>query len=608
MKYKILTYSLIILAILSCERVKFGNEFLEKDPGVDVTQDTIFSNAVYANRFLTGAYATLPYGINIKNDSYNSLMSHGLLEGLTDLSQDFMTWSGPYVTYYTGQYNSSSETGGHCKYSWYSSDAKGWVGIRKAWILLENIDRVSDMSESDKKRIKAEAKMIMAVHYSDLFRHYGGVPFVDHAFSTEDDFGNLPRMTAQATCDWIVQLCDEAAADLPWTIADHSADDGRFTQASAMGLKARILLFNASPIFNDNEPYLEGEASSQLLTWHGGYDANKWKLAMDAAAALIMRAESTGDYGLHISSDYTTVFADAYKNITDARRKSFLEAYYMRGTKEQLISSRRYYQTATGWDYTFYWSSYGWGCTNPTFNYVQMFPMLNGLPVTDPSSGYDENNPFVGRDPRLYESVTVNGDGFKGRTAELYIGGRERKNEGGTQARSGFIVHKFMLDCNSSTSHGSITHWPYLRMAEIYLTYAEAANEFNGGPTAEAYRCINAVRSRVGMPDLPIGGGTMTQEEFREAVILERALEFYLEDVRWFDLIRWKREADFTKQLTGLNTRGTSVAGPFTYDVYLIPDRYWKTTSPFNPKWYFSALPVGEVNKGYGLIQNPGWE
>lgn len=159
-----------------------------------------------------------------------------------------------------------------------------------------------------------------------------------------------------------------------------------------------------------------------------------------------------------------------------------------------------------------------------------------------------------------------------------------------------------MLDCNNVTSQGSITHWPYLRMAEIYLSYAEAINEFNGGPTPEAYRCVNIVRNRVGIGDLPAG---LSQEEFREALILERALEFCMEEVRWFDLIRWKREADFRKPLYGVNVRGTSNAGPFTYEKHLLPKRYW--VDNWSPKWYLSAFPVNEVNKGYGLVQNPGW-
>ena len=92
------------------------------------------------------------------------------------------------------------------------------------------------------------------------------------------------------------------------------------------------------------------------------------------------------------------------------------------------------------------------------------------------------------------------------------------------------------------------------RLAEIYLSYAEALNEVNNGPTAEAYRCVNIVRSRAGLGNLPSG---LSKDNFREALLNERACEFGMEEVRWFDIIRWKREDIFKKQLHGMNITKT---------------------------------------------------
>ena len=230
--------------------------------------------------------------------------------------------------------------------------------------------------------------------------------------------------------------------------------------------------------------------------------------------------------------------------------------------------------------------------------------MANGLPITDPASGYNPLNPYVNRDPRLYETVVVNGDSYKGRTAECWIGGRERSSASSVLARTGYQMRKFILDSDINTSYGAIVHWPYLRLAEIYLSYAEAANEYNGGPTTEAYRCVNLIRNRVGLPDLATG---MTQVQFREALLAERVCEFAFEEVRWFDLVRWKRDDVFKKRLHGTDIRRTST-NPliYTYTTWDIPERYWAVS--FSPKWYLSPVPQTEVNKGYGLIQNPGWE
>jgi len=426
-----------------------------------------------------------------------------------------------------------------------------------------------------------------------MYRHFGGVPWLDHAFLPTEEIPQMPRIKAQALCDSIVALCDRAAEDLPWTISNPEELDGRFTKAAAMGLKARILLFNASPLFNSGSPYLDGEASSQLLTWHGSYDVNRWKQAADAAQELIAQAEATGDYKL-------------YHKAGNTLRKDFQEAYYLRGNGEVLISTRVMFRspTSASWNYTFYWSAVGWGSSCVTDDYVKMFPMANGLRITDPGSGYNPANPYVNRDPRLYETVLINGDSFKGRTAELYVGGRERLTLAGNNAKTGYGLRKFLLESNTATSWGSIVHWPYLRLAEIYLSYAEAINEFNNGPDAEAYRCVNLVRNRVGLANLPAG---LTKDEFRERILTERALEFGWEEVRWFDLIRWKRENDFTKPIHGMDLfRSATPPYTYTYTETVQALRYWQQI--WSPKWYLSAFPVNEVQKGYGLIQNPGWE
>jgi hypothetical protein len=597
MKRNILIFFAIALFLaLGCEKLPVGNAFLEKAPGVDVTKDTVFKNIEYAQRFLWGAYSTLRYGINTAQNGKPNIMSHDLLEDLTDLSQTYLSWGGAYTIYYTGQYMATTENSSHnVKYSYTLEDS--WVAIRKAYIFLENIDGVPDGDAALKKQLKAEALMIIACQYADMFRYFGGLPWLDKSYGTQEEVPEMPRMTAQATSDSIVALCDRAAVNLPWTISDPANWDGRFTKAAAMGLKARILLFNASPIFNAATPYLDGAAATANNIWHGSYDANRWKKAADAAHDLIVQCEAGIDYKIYHLAGNTL-------------RKDFQDAYYLRGNGEVLISTRVMFRAPNaGWTYTFYWSSNGWGAGCATDDYVKMFPMANGLPITDPASNYDPNYPFFNasgvpvRDPRLYETVKINGDYYQGRTVETWIGGRERQTQGGTAAATGYAVRKFELENNSTTTYGSIVHWPYLRLAEIYLSYAEADNEFNNGPSPEGYRCVNIIRNRVGLGNLPAG---LTRDQFREAVLLERALEFGWEEVRWFDLVRWVRANDFTKTLHGMNLfRSTNTPYTYTYTQFNLPLRYWAQT--WSPKWYLAAFPQNEVNKGYGLLQNPGW-
>lgn len=575
-----------LVAFSSCEDLEFGNKFLEKEPSVDITKDTIFSTKELALRYLTQGYLTLPYGLNLDFSEKDNKLGMDVEEALTDLNQSFLTWGGAMSLYYNGQYAAATESTNTATRYNFTREAT-WRGIRIGYLFIENADKIPGEKPEDevfRKRLKAEAKVLIALHYTDMYRTFGGLPWVDRAFTTSE-VPNLPRLTSKETLENIVKLLDEAIPDLPLVLTDLSTTDGRFTKASAMGLKARVLLFGASPLFNSASHYRPGTAApNDKLTWHGGEDKNLWKRAADAAKAVL----NEGGYKLVSTGNF---------------RKDFQDAYYKRGNNEILISTRKRFKSGDYWaaNYYFYQSADGYGCGNPTKNYVDMFPMANGLPITDPNSGYNEKDPWAGRDPRLYETVLVNGDDFQGRTAELWIGGRERPTANGNRARSGFGLKKFLLDRNSATSTQSIVQWPYLRLAEIYLTFAEATNEFNGGPTAEAYEAVNTVRARVGLGELPTN---LNQVAFRKAVLNERACEFGFEENRWYDIVRWKMSESFTQKLQGVdlirNTNGT-----FTYVPTDLPSRFWRGN--WDTKWYLSAFPPTEVNKAYGLVQNPGW-
>lgn len=587
MKAKRLIYIIAILAVIinSCEPVEFGNNFLEKEPSVDVTADTIFNSLELSERYLWQGYTTLPYGLQTGWNAKANKMGMDLLASLTDLHQSFLAWGGVNRHYYSGQYTAAIENdASNTKYHYTKEDS--WNGIRIGWNIIENVDRVPDASAEYKEQMKAEAKMIIAIHYTDMFRHYGGLPWVDHAY-TPTESTVLPRGTSKETMENIVALLDEAIPVLPLTVQDLSNWDGRFTKAAAMGLKARVLLFGASPLFNNAQPYMAGEASDKFMTWHGGYDANLWTRAAQAAKEALDVTESGG---------YDLVN-------TGNPRQDFQDAYYQRGNGEILISTRTRFRSTGYWGtgYYFYQACGNYGVALPTKGYVDMFPMADGTPIDAAGSGWDPNDPWANRDPRLYETVLVNGDNYRGRPAELWIGGRERRNLGTGKTKSGFGVRKFYLEGDNATSVQSIVQWPYLRLAEIYLSYAEAINEANGAPTAEAYAAVNKVRNRVGLNDLTPG---LSKEAFREAVLTERALEFGFEEVRWFDVIRWKMEDAFTKTIEGVNT--TLESGVLSYETFELPERYWKNN--FSPKYYLSAFPPDEINKGYGLVQNPGWE
>ena len=590
---------LLLVSLQGCDSV--GGSFLEEPPGQDVTKDTVFSDANSAKQFLWNAYRTLPYGPGEVSDTeYNKRQVQGdLLSSLTDLNHAFQPSGGAGKSYYspTGIPYSSNQT----KYHYENSGA--WDGIRQAHIFLDNVDQVPDMDADTKARLKGEARMIIALHYTDMYRHFGGMPWVDKAYGPNDDF-DAGRLTSMATLDSIVAVIDRAADDLPFTLNNPSSESGRFTRAGALGLKCKVLLFGASPLFNDSQPYMQGTAAQEEMVWHGEYKPNLWQRAADACGTLVNEVEGSSEYHLVDTGNPE----DDFKN-----------GYYNRDSPEILISTRVRYRSpggVGGCDFGcgyYYGGIINGGAGATTRNYVRMFPMADGTPIDEPGSGYDPQNPFENRDPRLYETVLVNGDEYRGRTAELWIGGRERQSQGTRATRSGYRMRKFVLDGESA--FGTIAHFPWLRLSEIYLAYAEALNEANGGPTAEAYQYVNRVRNRVDLNDLPSG---LSQEDFRQAVLRERALELGYEQKRWFDLIRWKRQEELTKPLYGTNICKQGETDPslcgedsygsreFLYERFQLPTRLWQTN--WSPQWYLSAFPVEEVNKVDGMVQNPGWE
>lgn len=580
---KIAVLAFMTIYFISCEDLKFGDTFLEKGQSEELNLDSVFSKKIYAEQALSQVYKSLPFGLPTGEGEPASKIGIDILESLTDLQYSMLTYGGAMTGYYNGSLTSSTNTK-NVTYSFVKGG--GWDGIRDAYIFINNIDRVPDMTAEEKAIRKAEAKMIVAIHYAEMFRYFGGLPLVDKVYSPEDQ-PQLPRMTAEATLNHIVTLLDEVAVVLPWKIENPVVDDGRMTAAAAMGLKVRVLLFAASPLFNDDKPYMAGKASNEKLVWFGGKNASRWNDVKVACEDFLTR--------LNNESGYSMVN-------TGSPRDDFRKAYYDRNNGEVLISTRKGYKGYTG---TFMTNS---GTCSPTLDYVNMFPMKDG-------SDFDWNNatnaqyPFFDasgnavRDPRLYESILINGDVYQGRKAELYIGGTERTsdNRDAGSAATGFIIRKFRLDVNSAS--GTVLHWPYLRLPEIYLSYAEALNEINGGPTTKAYEMINKTRDRVAVGGVGTG---LNQTQFREAILRERALEFGFEEVRYFDINRWKRQDIMQKKNYGLTIKSPNKGITLTFERYEIPiTRDWQTR--WSEKWYLTPFPIDEVNKGYGISQNPGW-
>lgn len=617
-KYSILSLGLLFSATSCVDDFKLGDASLEKAPGVEMSIDSVFSRKDYAEKFLWNAYSNLFYGLNTDWSSKGSKMNMGLAESLSDIFQSYLSWDDVTRYYYTGKYN-SSESGAHDQYSY--TGESSWQGIRAAYVFLENVGRVPDMDQPTKDRLSAEAKMIIACLYTDMFRHYGGLPILKKAFKPTDDM-NVPRATVQETETFILGLCNDALGVLPWSLPEEEVSlwDGRFTGAAALGLKIRVMLFCASPLFNDDAPYKEGDAASKLQAWYGKKDPQRWEDVVTACELF-----------LKMNNEAAT---PKYDLVGGGDRTAFQKGYLTRGNGEVLISTRVRYKTpGHKWDASYYFlQSVGYSSAVPTLEYSEMFNNADGTPFKynwgDKNSGSGEfttDNPFKNRDPRMYETIISHGDEYAGRKIELWFGGQDR----GTSTTAGKYfnglgLYKFILD--ETKCLNMVAHWPYLRLPEIYLSYAEALNEV--GRPGDAIEWLNKVRARVRLGGLlecnPGVNYTGDKELLREEILNERAREFGLEDVRWFDLVRWKKSENFKKRLHGLyitqetqeelNNKGELIEKPtgrYKFQKFTIVQRAWQNgdngENNFDAKWYLSAFPLTEMHKNYGLTQNPGW-
>ncbi len=640
-----------------------GDNFLEKQPGVDVTLDTIFSKSEYAKMFLWDTYKSLYHG----HATDNVLNTCNMIECISDVVHGVVGWGGVIETYYNGMHSEAGNTGWiRDKFAFMDDDKrKGiWTAVRKCWQFIENVDRVPDMGETEKARLKAEARLIMATRYYDAFTHFGGLPLIDRAYETGEDFtggyisaiegeGEFApgRATVQQTVTFIdnliQQVIDEPA--LPFSITDYSNEGGRLTKAGAYALRARLWVYAASPLFNSERPYREydvpptfpaglGDDVDPLLrVWWGSKDDALWTKALNACEEFFKANSAAG-------TPYALV--QARGNSVYDYRQAFREAYYYRETTEKIIEVRGQGNSISDGEYLLDWGanvpgnvSHG-GAHAPTLEWFNMFPWANGKNY-DGQRVYNTNNEenldiFADRDPRLYESmllpirnVSQKYDTYMDKVIDLWEGGDIITGNwwfqgSGCVKAHGFGEYKWVLDYWDYTE--ARYSWPYLRMADMHLMYAEVLAQ--NSRYDEAINEVDKVRARVGLPSLRVNVNLNLndKETLIEEIMRERACELTLENSRLMDLIRYKRVDILRKPLhrmtiyakdaqTGEKTikpfsQMNGVWPSFIYETEQITNFarvWWNADYQWDNKWLLSPLSRDEINKGYGLSQNPGW-
>lgn len=599
----------VVCALSACKK-----GFLDQVPDDRLTTDKIFKTRENTLNYLSGVYSRVP------DESYDRFVGDRNCGPWTAASDEAKyTWS--FVGSNFFNLGTTVPTQGYFSGPW----SRFYQGIRDASYFMKNVDMCPELTADQITQYKAEARAIRAMYYYYLIRMFGPVVLAgDEPIAPDASFESiqLPRNTMDECVEYIVNELDKAAGDLKFITRSvynnaNAHEYGRVTKGIALAFKAQTLLLAASPLFNGNTDYaaLKNPNGTQLISQNA--DAGKWKRAADAYKAFLTQFVPTV-YDLYKENDAQGSFSP-YLSCRNVMLTNW-NSEWIWGRPSAGISVMQYARTP-------YHSGSaneikGGGGLGVTQTMVDAYFMANGLPITHAASGYvnagfsqfkapgdvaDRStfNQWVNREPRFYVGVTYDGshwlnNSFSGDiiTSTQFSGNSGKKSAGSDFSPTGYIVRK-----NMSTGRWAddSRHMVLMRLAQVYLDYAEALNESEPG-NADILKYLNLIRERAGVPqygtstDLAIPA---TQDAMRQAIRMERRVELAFECVRYFDTRRWKiAEQTDAGAFYGLNI-DLDGAGFYTQKMF--------ETRVFNKKHYLFPIPQGELDKDKQLVQNTGW-
>ena len=582
--YKLLTIFICSLSLFSCA------DYLEAPPSVDLNEDKVFSDRALAERYLTGIYAEgMPLGFCMSSDNTDRrLCSSSTLGSACDEAEDVADWAKGNSAWNVDNHNNNSA-------SW-DEDCRHylrWETLRKCNILLERIKEVPyDAGDPEfNKRAEGEAYFMRAMLLWEGVYRYGGLPII-HFKVASDDFSTYPRNTFSDCIDSILVDIDRATHLLPDYYSDASKV-GRATRVAALALKSRVLLYAASPLFNNDTPYLPFPGHENLIGY-GDYKKDRWKRAADAAKAALDAALGSGHYDLYTDGTPETNYEHVW-SVPDNKEIILSNKKY----KNFKVSGRPIVADLPVWAMNKAW---GDGGLYATFNFVKFYEKKDGTPADWSATGGDNLlDIYKTLDPRFDQTVAYHGASWNQEVP--FIDFLPNGAQSSATDKTRHLVRKWVPRTLKITPPLNTTdeEWIVFRVAELYLNYAEALNEYYDNPPQEAFDAVAKVRNRSGMPGFP---ATLSKEEFRKKLRNERAVELAFEDHRFWDIRRWmiaEDEGVMRGKMYGLKI--SSIGGSKThvhYEPYVFENRSWSRRS------YLHGIMQSEVDKGY-LIQNPGW-
>lgn len=591
---RILMYLLVSgffsLLLMSCE-----DEVLDLKPTDRYSEEDVWSNTANADAFLLAVLD----GIDRWGMGDGDGISEGG-DGVTMFPCNFTEEAlqrGDHGQLIFFQGNVTPEATGRAeRWRW------SYASIRRANIFIENVHRTAEATKNEIAVMEAQARFARAMRYANLLEMYSwwrgennGVPLITEVLTLSDNL-LIQRANYQDVVDFIISELDKIADVLP--VAWDNSQWGRPTKGACLMLKSRILLYAASKRHNP------------------GMDRAKWQAASDAAKAVIdlniYSLKPTTPTGNYIGGPDGTGYESAdfwqYSDIW-IEPSSHNEIILAKPQDDQWRYNRGIQQRSGPNGYG------GEGGTCPTPIIVDKFRMANGLDINDPASGYDPNNPYVGRELRFYANIIYNGRFYFGRPVEYFLpeldsdgnpkpgieAGKDSRHPSANKYRlntpTGYWLYKFMDEKKADISVKDEVPLVIMRYAEAILNYAEAQFELGNEGVARDY--INMIRRRGDIPDL---AATVSGNDLRDAIRRERRIELAFEGFHSFcDLRRW----EVLDQHAGVDSPRLDIYKDT--DGSLRYDYSYSTKRTFSEKLYSFPIRANEIEKFPDLVQNPGY-
>lgn len=627
---------LIIIAIIFIRTLYACTKFLDVVPDNVATIDNAFADRYTTERFLFTCYSYLPdFASTDGNPALNSgddiwyAEWHEWKSGVK-IAKGLQNITNPLYDFWSGS------NGGKPLYT----------GLRDCNIFFENVDNVKGLDAAEKKRWIAEVNFLKAYYHYYLIRMYGPIHIIDKSLPVSAQTNEIKayRDPVDSCFNYVVRLLNKAIVDLPPVIQNAGTELGRITKPIAMAIKAEVLITAASPLFNGNPNYASLTDNTGRHLFPASFDPLKWEKAATACKEAIDQCQAVG-IQLFQKSDYINAFP-----VSDTTRQiAALRSAVSRQWSKEVI----------------------WGCTNaltgdlqyncaprfyqsvdnpvgsnhaPTLAVAEEFYTKNGVPINEDNSwGYDNryklrtattrdalliepNEQTVRlnyeREYRYYASLSFDRGAWFGNGKETddldpwYI--QNRKGDFSSifeisQFSITGLYPKKLVNMGSVIQNGSWFNaetyaFPVIRLADLYLYYAEALNETKGTPDAQVYEYIDLVRNRAGLPGVVESWSQFstspekpnTKAGMREIIQRERLIELAFEGQRFWDLRRWL----LAKSYLNKAVKGWDVFQTTTSGYYRVKTLYNQT---FTERDYLWPIPETELVKNPNLVQNLGW-